>query len=764
MRWGTSARGCATFVAAPLMSESLSPSVIVHQISHQCHWPSELADTTFLLSERMWMPERYKLSARAAQMYEQMMPKLPSLPTDQDSSQDIPRKWISHRLDTILTIVHLLRSYNVNPGNQKMRFIWTSLFAILGSACSKDSLVLTDILFLWPQAISIDSPNKIHDGHAALLVSVYMASEMTQEEAMDFNETEGTNISVSGYEFSVPESVPRLRSLDGPTGGHILPGSGRRVDCVLPVICVADNSNIRALVVSTVYQRYAWGIDFPVVGISIEDTGVIATVVIGWVSVGKDASSAKLPTVHLTLASGSTVDSRLGIFDLSDPISILQFSRFILSLHRQFSDISAGCGRRERRDICWRLDQRHEYLLPDGRCRINEWVDNIDSGDCDLTAPLEMYDVENVVAYLEQIIKANGDDYKRLPFGFNSSELLVSPDRASYSRSGAEYYTASEFAGVQDSIDDRTAPRRRSHAPTMDSESDDPPSHYSVSAFVQLEARLLELRTGIERWLWERCSLRVGCIKLNEFSNKAEIQLNEMIDHYVQLFELKWPDCWQNTNNIVCDPVYRPLLDSLFAQYELYVTEHAQPVPSLNGGAFSILTSQISIFLSAVSVAHQEAQKSSELSTKANIRSLFDLLLNLFWRDTNTNVSDSYFQDREIQFATNKAIEGILWDKDQALLHDNIIWIQRISMNPTIPVDVSSEIIRRSRELGKFRACRRFPTPQKLDASERSAEPTHGIVDGIATTRVSVDSSRGSTPIEIGLPRLVIKYQDLNSP
>ena len=70
--------------------------------------------------------------------------------------------------------------------------------------------------------------------------------------------------------------------LDIPLDAHCLPGRGKRVNCNLPVIGVADEDEIQALITSIVCQRHVLGISLPVVGISLSKASTTANVVIGW--------------------------------------------------------------------------------------------------------------------------------------------------------------------------------------------------------------------------------------------------------------------------------------------------------------------------------------------------------------------------------------------------------------------------------------------------------------------------------------------------
>ena len=86
----------------------------------------------------------------------------------------------------------------------------------------------------------------------------------------------------SSSDASTGESYESYVTLDIPFDAHCLPGRGKRVDCNLPVIGVADEDQIQALMTSIVCQRHVLGISLPVVGISLSKYRTTASVVIGW--------------------------------------------------------------------------------------------------------------------------------------------------------------------------------------------------------------------------------------------------------------------------------------------------------------------------------------------------------------------------------------------------------------------------------------------------------------------------------------------------
>jgi hypothetical protein len=91
--------------------------------------------------------------------------------------------------------------------------------------------------------------------------------------------------SLENLESSEPrDSQNFYLNVEAPDDGHIFLGPGRRINCLLPNLCVADKDNIRVLVTSVVYQPYTWGIILPTIGIEIEGDRTTAQGLIGWVN------------------------------------------------------------------------------------------------------------------------------------------------------------------------------------------------------------------------------------------------------------------------------------------------------------------------------------------------------------------------------------------------------------------------------------------------------------------------------------------------
>ncbi|KAK0209399.1 hypothetical protein IW262DRAFT_1302361 [Armillaria fumosa] len=109
------------------------------------------------------------------------------------------------------------------------------------------------------------------------------------------------------------------------------------------------------MLISTLYQRYTWGIDAPVIGIVL----------------------SKMSTVAYSDKESS--DSSLGIYDLTDPSSALQFAQFILGLQTHVKRIVEQCSRLTFRLFSWRHDSIDKQCGTEGTWerQIYSWLSDI---------------------------------------------------------------------------------------------------------------------------------------------------------------------------------------------------------------------------------------------------------------------------------------------------------------------------------------------------------------------------------------------------
>ncbi|KAG5636472.1 hypothetical protein H0H81_007890 [Sphagnurus paluster] len=157
-------------------------------------------------------------------------------------------------------------------------------------------------------------------------------------------------------------------SLDLPLCAYLLKGCGRRLAALVPVLAVGYAGNhIKSLVTSVLYQRYVCGVDLPLVGVEISATKTSGRVVFGWLEVDSAHASDPnyLPVVHLAYCPDDNLNPSLGVFDLTDPVSMLHLAHFILSLQSHFDEVIEVLSNPNTsiRPLAWRSDHIESDLL-----------------------------------------------------------------------------------------------------------------------------------------------------------------------------------------------------------------------------------------------------------------------------------------------------------------------------------------------------------------------------------------------------------------
>lgn len=75
---------------------------------------------------------------------------------------------------------------------------------------------------------------------------------------------------------------------DLPRWSHILPWHDSEPTMLFPILCVASETEIVPLMASAAYQRHAWGVDLPVVGLETSAFSCSARVYISWIDPSSD--------------------------------------------------------------------------------------------------------------------------------------------------------------------------------------------------------------------------------------------------------------------------------------------------------------------------------------------------------------------------------------------------------------------------------------------------------------------------------------------
>lgn len=93
-----------------------------------------------------------------------------------------------------------------------------------------------------------------------------------------FSESDGRTVR------SCLSTQPSQASLEVPEHAHILESSRPRAWVDIPVVCVAEATEMPSVMSKVLYQRQIWGIKEPVVGIITSNRGLTVRIAIGWLA------------------------------------------------------------------------------------------------------------------------------------------------------------------------------------------------------------------------------------------------------------------------------------------------------------------------------------------------------------------------------------------------------------------------------------------------------------------------------------------------
>jgi len=123
------------------------------------------------------------------------------------------------------------------------------------------------------------------DGSASILICytphLTGSTSATSRGTLSVDSDGGSDIDEASSVDGPEDAPPASTEADVPLAAHIIRGNWISY-AALPIISVADRHNIIPLMVSVLYQRRVWGIDLPVIGITLSKTGTIVQVLMGW--------------------------------------------------------------------------------------------------------------------------------------------------------------------------------------------------------------------------------------------------------------------------------------------------------------------------------------------------------------------------------------------------------------------------------------------------------------------------------------------------
>ncbi|KAK0225430.1 hypothetical protein IW262DRAFT_1456510 [Armillaria fumosa] len=343
-------------------------------VSHPAEWPTEIKDLACLLDSpipsQLFNGPCPVVSSRVSPLLEELRNSGSSEHTT-DSDSDI-----LDILDLVLSTVGMLRALSDASNNvTKPSTIpfWSLLIRSLASVCYDKSYITQEAAFVRPRLSYVRS--FMEDGHASLLIShivediqrprsvvndeasghrSMMTAEGSNEESQEEYDDESS--SETSYEDTEISTDPTsAQSSYVPLDAHILTSWRHPNSVVLPFLCVTDEEDIFSLMGGVLYQRSTWGISEPVIGIILSKTGFVGRVVLGWLD--KECPDPEvLPAIRFAYGDETRTDTSLGVYDLTDPVSAVKFSQFILGLRAHVEGIVAQCRTPTFKRLSWRSD------------------------------------------------------------------------------------------------------------------------------------------------------------------------------------------------------------------------------------------------------------------------------------------------------------------------------------------------------------------------------------------------------------------------
>ncbi|KAK0240841.1 hypothetical protein EDD85DRAFT_947944 [Armillaria nabsnona] len=282
-------------------------------------------------------------------------------------------------LDSVLSTVGMLRALpdasRSGAGQSTIPF-WSLLIRSLAFVCYDKSYAMQEVAFVRPRLSYVQS--FMEDGHASLLIS-HIVEDIQGPRSVVNDEASGQSMMTAERSNEEPhyertEASTDLTSAQSsyvPLDAHILAFWRHPNSVVLPFLCVTDEEDIFSLMGGVLYQRSTWGISEPVTGIILSKTWFVGRVVLGWLD---------KPAIRFAYGDETRTDASLGVYDLTDPVSAVKFSQFILGLRAHVEGIVAQCQTPTSKRLSWRsdsIDDENSGSEEQWKQRIVNWLNTV---------------------------------------------------------------------------------------------------------------------------------------------------------------------------------------------------------------------------------------------------------------------------------------------------------------------------------------------------------------------------------------------------
>ncbi|KAK0209411.1 hypothetical protein IW262DRAFT_1529191 [Armillaria fumosa] len=308
------------------MFPAVGPFTQLHHIDRSSEWPAEISSVSILLDIPIPLEilnnSCSSLSQRASHLLSELSESFLHSSNRVGNSNSSPE--ILEMLELILSTISMLRVIMGDELRSTTPF-WSLLIRSLARVCYDKSYIIEDVPFVCarPSPMHAVRPN----GHASLLIS-HLAEvlELPKHDLQDIRPSEHMDVYSEGpYDENDQSSIFDSDSIIGSSSESEIPTNLTSIpSCHVPL-------------------------------------------------------DAHIPVIHVAYSDRESSDSSLGIYDLTDPSSALQFAQFILGLQTHVKRIVEQCSRSTFRPFSWRLDSIDEQCGTEGTWerRIYSWLSDI---------------------------------------------------------------------------------------------------------------------------------------------------------------------------------------------------------------------------------------------------------------------------------------------------------------------------------------------------------------------------------------------------
>ncbi|KAG2070359.1 hypothetical protein BDR04DRAFT_1118400 [Suillus decipiens] len=520
--------------------------------------------------------------------------------------------------------------------------LWSQLLHALANTLSTDVIILEDAPFIMPRARNVASqPLNFIDGHATLLAAhAIFSAPRTHSDISRSSSRNKEDEDESMYSVDSDSCDGSVDSLDLPLQAYMLPGRGRRLSAVVPVLLVADSRNIVPLLCSTLYQRHVWRIRQPVVGLCCSSSGTIAKAIFGWLD-SDQSEEGLMATADIGL------DASMGVFDFTDTYSAISLAQFVLGLRTHFEDIK-GATSIEAVDFLNPLHWRSD--LPD--------FETQSGGQSDERVKSWTHQSEFQRSFSEA--SSSSSPHTPPPLCDTAPVTMSSPLLATIVENeqvpGANIRVPQEAHATDVKGQGKVLQPPSSKKSSKSSTSSHASSPYPNSQFAALSDTGLNDNVTISNWLFERNAFTVGRIPVNSDGLAKETGINTMVKIYDEMTAFTWSD---KIKTILLDAEVDSFVSDIRSDLcgmndGLSSQSSANDVPSWEDAEF--IASKISLLLHIVKGARQrENIAKSHGANKADRRHEWNALLLNFFQP----VPDQrhVLLERQLNFARNLAVD-----------------------------------------------------------------------------------------------------------